>query len=220
MKKLFVLFVTIAVFGFAGTAMAAFSFDHLGAVAYDPTGDEVIVDLGLIGTDFNFTDPNAVLGNIANINAYTDVAAYGNSFPIFGSNQYFATNTPSAPGYNGAGAPSFDNASANMRLRWDDGVPHSTSDDTSWNTQFVGPNYAGVNLSPAPLAPGDLLYIYNYDLGQLVPGMGTDYLATLLIDATSGDVILNPGAEVPVPAAVWLLGSGLLALFGIRRQKV
>jgi hypothetical protein len=40
---------------------------------------------------------------------------------------------------------------------------------------------------------------------------------TLGLDAADGSLVINP---VPVPAAVWMLGSGLLALVGIRRRKV
>jgi hypothetical protein len=40
---------------------------------------------------------------------------------------------------------------------------------------------------------------------------------SLGLDAADGSLVINP---VPVPAAVWMLGSGLLALIGIRRRKM
>jgi hypothetical protein len=45
------------------------------------------------------------------------------------------------------------------------------------------------------------------------PVVGTDFTSDTLF---SGDVVNNP---VPVPAAVWLFGSGLLGLVGIARRK-
>jgi hypothetical protein len=39
--------------------------------------------------------------------------------------------------------------------------------------------------------------------------------AVLSIDAVAS----NPPSEIPVPAAVWLFGSGLLGLVGVARRK-
>ncbi len=56
----------------------------------------------------------------------------------------------------------------------------------------------------------------TYELYQV----GTSYTAVIRLTAT-GDVILNPtqSSPVPVPGAVWLLGSGLLGLAGLRRRN-
>jgi len=40
--------------------------------------------------------------------------------------------------------------------------------------------------------------------------------STLRFNADTGAITLNP---VPVPAAAWLLGSGLLGMIGLRRRK-
>jgi hypothetical protein len=54
----------------------------------------------------------------------------------------------------------------------------------------------------------------NSSLGQI---------ATLRFDQRTGAITLNASGEpaqcVPVPAAAWLLGSGVLGLFGLRRRK-
>jgi hypothetical protein len=54
----------------------------------------------------------------------------------------------------------------------------------------------------------------NSSLGQI---------ATLRFDQRTGAITLNATGEpancVPVPAAAWLLGSGVLGLFGLRRRK-
>jgi hypothetical protein len=54
----------------------------------------------------------------------------------------------------------------------------------------------------------------------LVEGTTADYSAVLRFNTANGEVILNPtAAPVPVPAAAWLLGSGVLGLIGLRRRK-
>jgi hypothetical protein len=52
----------------------------------------------------------------------------------------------------------------------------------------------------------------------LVEGATEDYTAVLRFNKDNGEVILNP-TVVPVPAAAWLLGSGVLGLIGIRRRN-
>lgn len=47
-------------------------------------------------------------------------------------------------------------------------------------------------------------------------------VATIRFNTETGTFVLNPTSEiapVPVPAAAWLLGSGLLGLVGLRRRK-
>jgi hypothetical protein len=54
----------------------------------------------------------------------------------------------------------------------------------------------------------------NLSLGQV---------AKLRFDQSNGQITLNASGEpancVPVPAAAWLLGSGVLGLVGLRRRK-
>jgi hypothetical protein len=68
-----------------------------------------------------------------------------------------------------------------------------------WHVNYT---YDGVN-------PSVVSYIGNQDLG-------TDYAAKISFNKSTGASVLNP---VPVPAAAWLLGSGVLGLFGLRRRK-
>jgi hypothetical protein len=60
---------------------------------------------------------------------------------------------------------------------------------------------------------GDLVHPGDFN-GQL-PLLAS---VTLGLDVADGSLVINP-APVPVPAAVWLLGSGLLALVGVRRRN-
>jgi len=56
--------------------------------------------------------------------------------------------------------------------------------------------------------------------GTYADGIGQQYTAVIQFNKVTGQSILNPtAAPVPVPAAAWLLGSGVLGLFGLRRRK-
>jgi hypothetical protein len=58
------------------------------------------------------------------------------------------------------------------------------------------------------------VYMYEYDAMNNAWDYGTIRLYA------DGSAVLNPTSNpVPVPAAVWLLGSGLLGLIGIRRRN-
>jgi len=90
--------------------------------------------------------------------------------------------------------------------------------------------YTGINQQPTaevefPVSnPYVDIYLYqwdtNMDTGELYVVGGTSYTAIIRLTAT-GDVIFNPtqASEVPVPGAVWLLGSGLMGLAGLRRRN-
>jgi len=73
---------------------------------------------------------------------------------------------------------------------------------------IVGMAYDGTYLYISDTA--DKLYTIN-NAGQLVNTLQLDY-ALYGLGSTEGT------GSVPVPAAIWLLGSGLLGLAGIRRK--
>ena len=60
------------------------------------------------------------------------------------------------------------------------------------------------------------LYRYFYDT-SLNPV--TQLYGNINIDATTGVVSYNSVSAVPVPAAVWLFGSGLMGLVGVARRR-
>jgi len=60
----------------------------------------------------------------------------------------------------------------------------------------------------------NLYYYGNPYASPNIPGVN---MGTLQMQA-DGSTLLNPNA-VPIPAAVWLLGSGLLGLIGVRRRN-
>lgn len=52
-----------------------------------------------------------------------------------------------------------------------------------------------------------------------VPATQTYILGSVSIDKATGTFSINPTSGVPLPAAVWLLGSGLLGLAGVSRRR-
>ena len=75
-------------------------------------------------------------------------------------------------------------------------LPNGTTEINLGGIETQG--YVGINL-------------FCWDTDQTVNSLGT-----LFIDS-DGDVFLNTN-PVPIPSAVWLLGSGLLCLIGYRRK--
>ena len=64
-------------------------------------------------------------------------------------------------------------------------------------------------------------FIYNYpeNLSGDFPGWTTNISPLFAVDATVMHAIFTPvQSTVPVPGAVWLLGSGLMGLIGLRRK--
>ena len=75
---------------------------------------------------------------------------------------------------------------------------------------------------------GNFLADVTYTGGSLAGGLTSGRIEGQFTNATSGDfsgafnadsVIAKVGPVVPVPAAVWLFGSGLLGLVGVARRK-
>ncbi len=63
------------------------------------------------------------------------------------------------------------------------------------------------------------LYLYQWDRNaagnHFLPGVGTDYQGIVRL-SSDGSAVFNP---VPIPGALILFGSGLMALVGIRRRN-
>lgn len=111
MKKTVALAVAgLSMLGAVGQASAYFEENHLTQVFYNKDFNEVIVDLGMIGTDFNLTDKNKVLAAVGTVDyAMAGVASWSAlSMGFFGDNtdlnltgysQYSATTSQVTPGY-------------------------------------------------------------------------------------------------------------------------
>jgi hypothetical protein len=84
---------------------------------------------------------------------------------------------------------------------------------TTWNTSTIPPGTAGTNPS------GTLPLIADSIGGSPIPG-GSYIGYNTNIDILSMHVMAPPyPPDVPIPAAVWLFGSGLLGLAGVARRR-
>jgi hypothetical protein len=89
-------------------------------------------------------------------------------------------------------------------------VTHTFGGFADWNADltYTGGTLAG-SLPSSGRVEGSFAGVGSFSMGQSL--LGEDFSA-------SGG-IAKIGAVVPVPAAVWLFGSGLLGLVGIARRK-
>ena len=90
--------------------------------------------------------------------------------------------------------------------------------DVSWNGTLGGSGYD----SSGTVATALDFYYVGFDSSELINNGVELTVATVLGSWTlSADGMLNyaPVNAVPVPAAVWLFGSGLLGLVGVARRK-
>jgi len=184
-----------------GPAYADFGKDHLVFVVFNPSGTEILVDLGVIGVDIDFAAENVTVGN-ASPNGMVQANAYS-----FNDSTYlncYATDSMTAPGINSTSITNFGSAGNNVSLGgFASGVAHSVGETNSFVNAFGGNGgYALLNpdSSAGTILLGDIaaqpvdLYLYCYDIVTLDPGpnAATPYAAVLRFTDT-GDIILNPG---------------------------
>ena len=88
------------------------------------------------------------------------------------------------------------------------------------DTSFLTP---GLDLRTATLDftlnPGDEVYLFMRLETKSERGAVVDATGTFLMEFTGGDTSELTETVVPIPAAVWLFGSGLLGLIGLARRK-
>ena len=82
-------------------------------------------------------------------------------------------------------------------------------------------NLAGGGTVAHTILSGDIDYINP----SVMPGSFTNLLSVTLVEPTGyslyfDEILLGEATVVPVPAAIWLFGSGLMGLFGVARRKV
>lgn len=227
MKRILGIALVLLV-AFSGTALADLSSGHLNIALYnETTQEEVVLDLGLIGTDFTLSDSNHYLGNISSISSYEKFGVYAADIDFANYYGYDGlVGSIGEPGINGsayASSSQFLSGQVLINATYDSGEVHEIGPVSGPNSyyQLMDDNYAtwgdnGVGAMDLPLVDSLEIGLWYY--------AATDWVSYELLTESSmtvfdnGDVVLNASA-VPVPAAVWLLGSGLLALVGIRRNN-
>jgi hypothetical protein len=230
MKQVFVVLLgLVMVFGVAASASAELASGHLNLVLYNDT-NEVIYDLGW-GADPNGGDAYVgaqPVGTVLIDNV--DIADF-TGFSIYGMyNGIFAQQGITEPRADGNINPSLVNnfwgVMGDVNGANDYGVVHSILDENAFMNRGGGPSYGGMNnvmvegegalTGAAWDAEGEeVLHLYQY----WMPTTELSYYTSVaLVDNGDGTADVRVSA-VPVPAAVWLLGSGLLGIVGLRRKN-
>jgi hypothetical protein len=195
------------------------------------------VQNALLGYEDLFTNKGAVLNDVR-VGMFMQESL---------TSVYFATTSSSIPTVYAPAHTTVNNGMKALQTKYEDKdatidgfASLAGKDSLGYSVKLDGTpgNFAGFNNNFAQGtttigAIGDADYVDYYlwhfvegalDLGDSYGnGAVTDYQAVLRFNK-EGSVVLNPNglpvpAPVPVPAAAWLLGSGVLGLFGLRRRK-
>lgn len=232
MKKIVAIVLGLAMaFGVAASASAQITDGHLNLVLYNDT-NEVIYDLGWGAPgnpdgvdDVGSLAAGAVLIDNLDLADFTGFSIYGLWGGIFA--QQGITTVTTDGNLNRSLVNNFWGVMSDVARDNDYGVVHSILDENAFMNRGGGPGYGGMN-DVVVEGEGALegaawdtdgyedMYVWNY----WAPTDTVSEYATIRLldngDGTADVVIANP---VPVPAAVWLLGSGLLGIVGLRRKN-
>jgi hypothetical protein len=268
-KVLSALVLSAAVVATAGQAFAYngdfkdYTVNNLTLGMYDRNGFdvqkwEIGVNLGNLGVDWNFTDTNKNLLDVApNVkNALLDYeeifvsqGAVVNSVRVgffmqdTKNSTYFATKVSHAPtvDYSANRQTNLNNNMKSTDNTYEnndstiDGFAQLGYTQLGYQTKLDGSGWGTFNAYNYPdhlhaqVKIGSIVgeyqdfYLYHFVDGVLYAGTQVDYMSVLRFNK-EGSVVLNPNGDpnaspVPVPAAAWLLGSGILGLVGLRRRK-
>ncbi|MDY6950391.1 MAG: VPLPA-CTERM sorting domain-containing protein [Thermodesulfobacteriota bacterium] len=139
------------------------------------------------------------LGDLTTYNYYSLVFKNPNTFPLH-VNTYFNTGDTDS-GHT-------DRFYQNGWTWLNPGATATLVIDLTWADTYVAGGSQGMT------TPQNLDEVSNIGFQVALPGPGPSYA----FGGGSGTFLLDV-APVPVPAAVWLLGSGLVGLVGIRRKS-
>jgi hypothetical protein len=242
-RMLGILVALMLVLGFAGHGMATMADLEVVRVIYDQTtGLEYASDLGKIGVgNLALGGSGAFSGNNVNLDhAFTPTSVLGATaatdtlkvayMAVDQTNGYMWLSGTTANRTYNTGNDSNYAAMTGMYAYYgaasSDASKSMTADARSY---WIGMNGTGSNVGSFDRfftsGTGEAAFTYGtladlnlyYYANPYAPGLSGLNMGTLQVNA-DGSTTLNPSA-VPIPAAVWLLGSGLLGLIGVRRRN-
>jgi hypothetical protein len=153
----------------------------------------------------------------------SEIAFYAFNDPFSTSNDWvaFATKKDTAPL---VAMTSLSNAMTGMNAQ--EGLPENSpfnivpNDNSFTNKLTATGSYGGINGIPSDgelFLTGNPLtaYLYQYKFSGLVTDGDNPYRMAIEVK-TNGDIVV--ASQVPVPGALWLLGSALLGVVGLRKK--
>ena len=231
MKKFLGILMAIAlVIGAAGTASAAFVRDggDLAVVGFD-SAEEWAINL-TEGGSFNLADFDAA-GSWADIQVGVFGAATDADFnsPTFGQKDFYFGVVPGASfGIIENNAIGMDGATQSLYELYNQNGNNVTQSASSYTAKmsplgrYAGLLNATVGITDlGALDSGGSVVMDIYHLSSDNWGLAGSFTDNGVIGQVtfSADSVSFAPSAVPVPAAAWLLGSGLLGLIGIRRRN-
>ena len=239
------LFVTAAVFmlmfSFAGQAMAAFTSGDLIMVVYKTggTGNEVAIDLGAFSASTPVSGTTLYNANTFALSQFTGSSwsdlnvAYFEKSSGGSPNFWLSGPTDGVQTNNGAIKSGLNTAMSQVLGAYStaaSGASMVTLASSSANSYWQSLNLSGTSVGQfatyvnqvseknlAALASTGYVdqYLYYYPKAT----NGTNGSGVAIADVRTFADGHTEISAVPIPAAIWLLGSGLIGLVGIRRRE-
>jgi len=241
MKKIMMLLlVAFLMLGMSGKAMAYFGNDELFRVVYNAnngTGNEFFTDLGTFN---NLTDPTQLSGtmnlNTSNFNEGTYAGPTSQVAYFMYDGTHVWVSGDANGGYSGGHALSkfltpYNNMNSVVAAVGTQSVTLAQSNGDSYYTQANGGgttagtmggflsllnSHTGMNAN----LPGGVVdqFLYYFGTPNATGAQTAVAVAQIITNADGSTTLEQIGAPVPIPAAVYLFGSSLLGLVGLRRK--